>query len=353
MKVLILKGDGIGPEIMDQAKRVLDFISMHEKMDIEYLEGTIGGAAIDNYRDPYPEDTKEKIKAAHAVLLGAVGGPKWESDLRRPEQGLLELRKDLDAFCNIRPIKTFKALSSKRPLKDERNIDLCFVRELTGGIYFGKKETYTKDDLIYAKDEMTYNSHEIKRISHIAFEMAANRKNKVTLVDKSNVLDSSKLWRKVVHEEKASIEVENMYVDNAAMQLILNPNQFDVILTSNMFGDILSDEASVLAGSIGCLPSISMGTGPILYEPIHGSAPDIAGKNIANPIGMILSVAHMFEYTMKRPDLYQILFHAIETVLDRGIGTIDLSLEQRVSTSDLTDRIINELQIYYETKKND
>ncbi|MBN2794069.1 MAG: 3-isopropylmalate dehydrogenase [Clostridia bacterium] len=347
MKIITLSGDGIGPEIMAAAMKVFHTVADLNGLAYEIIEGKIGGAALDAYQHPYPEQTRDLVDQCDAVLLGAVGGPKWDQSQLRPEQGLLLLRKDLEAYCNMRPIKTFEALKDKTPLKDESMIDMCFVRELTGGIYFGHKESYEENGVHYAKDVMSYNSDEIRRISHIAFDFAKKRKNKVTLVDKSNVLETSKLWRKVVHEEKGNIEVENMYVDNAAMQLMVNPKNFDVILTSNMFGDILSDEASILAGSIGCLPSISMGNGPILYEPIHGSAPDIANQNIANPIGMIMSVAYLFKMTYKREDLYDLIYNQINQLLNDGFGTRDLNLKSTVTTTHFTEKLIESIKENY------
>lgn len=347
-KVAVLKGDGIGPEIMDSALKVIDVIRDIYQIEIETVEGLIGGSAYDIFETPFPIETQHMIDQCDAVLLGAVGGPKWDnvkSDLR-PEKGLLSLRKHLKAYCNIRPIIDFEALRKMSPIKRELPMNLCFVRELTGGIYFGNRKTEEINGITSAYDMMQYSKTEIERIAEKAFELASTRNHKVTSVDKSNVLDSSKLWRKTVIEKSKNhkSELNHMYVDNAAMQLILNPHQFDVILTSNMFGDILSDEASALVGSIGVLPSISIGDGIALYEPIHGSAPDIAGEGIANPIGMIMSIAEMYRYSFKREEIYDQIFNCITATLNEGYGTPDLKLLKHVTTNEWTDQLIKHMK---------
>lgn len=341
--IAVLKGDGIGPEIVDEGIRVLNFISKRFDFEVRVEEANFGGAAIDIEGHPFPETTKQIVDLSDAILLGAVGGPKWSSEKVRPEQGLLSLRKHLHAYCNIRPIICFESLREMSPIKLDTNkkLDICFVRELTGGIYFGEKGTIDSEDP-RAYDVESYSVSEIRRIAKKAFDLSLTRNRKVTSVDKSNVLESSKLWRKEVTSGGKSydIELNHMYVDNAAMQLIINPYQFDVILTNNIFGDILSDEASVLAGSIGVLPSASIGDKQSLYEPIHGSAPDIAGENKANPIGMILSIAMMMENSFNRPDIYKFIYDSIESVLSKGIGTTDLHLEKKLSTSEWTAELI-------------
>jgi 3-isopropylmalate dehydrogenase len=345
--IAILKGDGIGPEIIDASLKVLDVLCKKNGIEYALKEAPIGGEAIDVYNTPFPDITKEVIDSSDAILLGAVGGPKWDgvpSEIR-PEKGLLSLRQYIKAYCNIRPITGFEALKEISPIKNANHIDLCFIRELTGGIYFGDKSTTIDEGVTTARDVMQYNTVEVRRIAKKAFEFANQRKGHVTSVDKSNVLSSSKLWRTVTEEvaREYKIPLKHMYVDNAAMQLILNPGQFDVILTSNMFGDILSDEASVLVGSIGVLPSVSIGDGIGLYEPIHGSAPDIAGMNIANPIGMVMSVGEMFRYSFKRPDVYDALLIGINKTLLRGYGTKDLPMSKCVTTTEWIDHLIEDL----------
>lgn len=296
-KIAVLKGDGIGPEVVTQAINVLEAVADRYGHRFIYEFAHIGGIAIDETGVPLPEETIELCSAADAVLLGAIGDPKFDNDPSatvRPEQGLLEIRKKLGLFANVRPVKIYSNLSHLSPLKKERldNVDLVIYRELTGGIYFGKRET--SED--YASDLCAYSRSEIERITKLAFDEATRRSHKLCLVDKANVLASSRLWRKVVQEQASyypEVDVTYLFVDNAAMQLILNPGQFDVILTSNMFGDILSDAASVLGGSIGLLPSASFGTGQRLYEPVHGSYPQAKGKDIANPVATVLSVAMM------------------------------------------------------------
>ncbi len=343
-KLAVLRGDGIGPEIIDQSLRVLNYIEEKYQLDFDIRYAHFGGIGIDEEGHPFPDSTKRIVDWSDAILLGAVGGPKWDNAKQRPEQGLLALRKYLGAYCNLRPIITFEALKKMSPLKLEKDnqIDLCFVRELTGGIYFGEKERIGN----MAYDKKQYESYEIQRIAKKAFELSKKRSGKICSVDKSNVLMSSKLWREEVSNMNKDYDVNlsHMYVDNAAMQLIMNPYQFDVILTGNMFGDILSDEASVLAGSIGVLPSASIGDEKGLYEPIHGSAPDIAGEDIANPIGMIMSIAMMFQNSFNRTDIYDFIYCNVNKTLHEGYGTVDLKLEKRVTTTEWTDKLINNMK---------
>ncbi|XOQ59702.1 MAG: 3-isopropylmalate dehydrogenase [Clostridium sp.] len=306
MKIAVIKGDGIGKEIVSEALKVLDVISKKYKVNFQCEEVLLGGEAIDKTGGPIPQETIDICKKSDAVLLGAVGGPKWDhipSNLR-PEVGLLGIRKALGVFANLRPAILFPQLKFASNLKPEvlgDGLDIMIVRELIGGIYFGEKKRIDIPGGQKAWDVMAYSTPEIERIAHKGFEIARKRNKKLTLVDKANVLESSRLWRETVTEiskEYEDVEFNCMYVDNASMQLIRDPKQFDVIVTENTFGDILSDEASMLTGSLGMLPSASIGNGKIgIYEPIHGSAPDIAGKNIANPIATIMSVAMMLRYT--------------------------------------------------------
>ena len=306
-KIAVIPGDGIGPEVIDESVRVLKKIGEKFNHNFIFNYALLGGAAIDETGECLPKDTIEICKNSNAVLLGAVGGYKWdhlEGD-KRPEKGLLKLRKELELYANLRPAILYKDLINSCPLKNEivkDGIDICVVRELTGGIYFGEKGKRIGSHGQEAYDIEIYNEEEIRRIGVMAFEMARKRNKKVTSVDKANVLESSRLWRKIMEEIKldyADVELSHMYVDNAAMQLIKNPNQFDVLVTSNIFGDILSDEASMITGSIGMLPSASLSDGSCgMYEPIHGSAPDIANENKANPIATILSAAMLLKYSL-------------------------------------------------------
>ncbi|MDE3142661.1 MAG: 3-isopropylmalate dehydrogenase [Bacteroidota bacterium] len=300
--IAVITGDGIGPEVTAQAIRVLDTVAQRYHHEFNYTYCLMGAVAIDQTGNPLPDETIEVCLNSDAILFGAIGHPKFDSDPKakvRPEQGLLKLRKSLQLFANIRPVNTYSVLHHLSPLKEKQldGVDFIIFRELTGGIYFGKKELIENDTK--AIDECVYTVSEIERVAHIAFKNAQLRKKKLTLVDKANVLETSRLWRRVVQKvatEYADVTVDYMFVDNAAMQIILNPKQFDVILTENMFGDIISDEASVLSGSIGMLPSASYGVCTALFEPIHGSYPQAAGKDIANPIGSILSAAMMLDY---------------------------------------------------------
>lgn len=353
-KIAVLKGDGIGPEIVNEGIKVLKRISDKYGHEFETNELLFGGASIDKYGVPLTEDTLNQCKESDSVLLGAVGGPKWDNvdKDKRPERGLLAIRKELSLFANLRPTKLFKELENSCPLKEDiikDGIDFVMIRELTGGVYFGKKETKETNGIITATDEMKYDENEIRRIGIVAFETAKKRKKKVTSIDKSNVLDTSKLWRKIMHElsdKYSDIEYEDMLVDSASMQIIKNPSRFDVIVTENMFGDILSDEASVLAGSIGMMPSASLGDTTLgLYEPIHGSAPDIAGLNISNPIGTILSVAMMLKYSFDMDEEACDIENAVEKVLADGYRTTDLYVEgtKKLTCSEMGDIIINNI----------
>lgn len=322
--IVLLKGDGIGPEIAAQAVKVLSVLD-----GFNINEEDFGGCAIDKTGEPLPQSTLKAALSAEAVLLGAVGGPKWDACPKRPEAGLLGLRAALKAYANLRPAVIYEDLKHISPLKDEiisRGVDIMVVRELTGGIYFGKRGRGTEEGGEYAYDTEKYSAAEIERIARLAFDISLKRNKRVCSVDKANVLESSRLWRSTVQkvaEDYPEVELEHMYVDNASMQLVRAPAQFDVILTSNMFGDILSDEASMLTGSIGMLPSASLGGQTGLYEPIHGSAPDIAGQNIANPIGMVLSVAMMLKYSFNMDNESALLEKAVNMAVS-GARTKDI-----------------------------
>lgn len=328
--ITVLAGDGIGPEVTGAAVKVLEKIADRFGHTFTFVPARIGGCAIDADGMPLPEETIASCRAADAVLLGAVGGPKWDAmpGHLRPEKGLLQIRQALGLFANLRPAKVFDALKEASALKPEvlgDNLDLMVVRELTGGIYFGERGR--KDDAAF--DTMSYAADEVRRIAHVAFRVAGKRGGKVTQVDKANVLETSRMWREITEEVAAGypgVELEHMYVDNAAMQLIRDPRQFDVILTANLFGDILSDEASMLTGSIGLLPSASLAEGKFgMYEPVHGSAPQIAGKDLANPIGAILSAAMMLRYTFDLEAEAQVIEDAVRTMLEEGYRTADLT----------------------------
>lgn len=324
-KITLLKGDGIGPEIVNQAVKVLDKAGEKFGFTVEYDEALLGGCAIDATGVPLPDETVAKCKASDSVILGAVGGPKWDSlpGNKRPEAGLLGIRGALGLFANLRPSVIFGPLKSASPIKDEiigGNLDIMIVRELTGGIYFGERGRKEVDGQPAAWDTEMYTVAEVERIAKVAFDLAMKRNKKLTSVDKANVLESSRLWRETVirvSKDYPEVELNHMYVDNCAMQLVRNPRQFDVIVTSNIFGDILSDEASMIAGSIGMLASASLSGGKLgLYEPIHGSAPDIAGQGIANPLATILSVAMMLRYSLDRPQAADAIENAVAKVLE-------------------------------------
>lgn len=334
-KIALIRGDGIGPEVVEQAVAVLEAVGEKFGHSFSFTEVMLGGCATDAVGKPYPDGTTELCKACDAVLLGAVGGPKWDnlSAELRPEKGLLTIRKELGLYANLRPAALRPALSDACPLKKEtaaKGIDLMMVRELTGGIYFGKRERYqTEDRGEEATDLMAYSEMEIERVGRRAFELARLRGKKVTSVDKANVLETSRLWRSVMHRlaaEYPDIRYSDLLVDNCAMQLVRDPGQFDVVVTENMFGDILSDEASMITGSIGLLPSASIGdSAPGLYEPIHGSAPDIAGQDKANPIAAILSVAMMFRYSFQLPEEAAAIEAAVDKTLADGWRTADMA----------------------------
>jgi 3-isopropylmalate dehydrogenase len=327
-KIGVIKGDGIGPEIVDEAIKVLDALSANKGFNISYHEMLMGGSAIDATGVPLPDDTIQGVKQCDAVLFGAIGGPKWDNLERhlRPESGLLALRKEMGTFANLRPAIVYDELVNASTLKPEvvRGVDIMVVRELTGGIYFGQPRELSKDR---AYNTMVYTKEEVERIAHVAFNIAMKRDKRICSVDKANVLEVSQFWRETVIEiakEYPEVELTHMYVDNAAMQLIRNPKQFDVILTGNIFGDILSDAASMLSGSIGLLPSASTGKGVGLYEPIHGSAPDIAGQGIANPLATISSVSMMLRYALNENEAANKIDDAIKKALSKGYRTGDL-----------------------------
>ena len=333
-KIALIRGDGIGPEVVGEAVKVMETVGAKFGHSFEFVDVMMGGCAIDAVGKSYPDGTEEKCKACDAVLLGAVGGPKWghSSDpTQRPETALLSIRKDLGLYANLRPAALRPAMAGACPLKKEtaeKGIDLMIVRELTGGVYFGNHETHTLENgEKQAIDSMPYSEHEIERIGRIGFETAQKRRKKLCCVDKANVLDTSRLWRSVMHRLQAEypdVEYSEMFVDNCAMQIVKNPAQFDVIVTENMFGDILSDEASMITGSIGMIPSSSLGDGTRgLYEPIHGSAPDIAGKDIVNPTACILSAAMMLRYSFGMTEEADAIENAVNKVLDKGLRTAD------------------------------
>ncbi len=331
--IAVIRGDGIGPEIVEQAIRVLDAVAAKFGHTFTYQEAPMGGCAIDAFGVPLPESSLAACLAADSVLLGAVGGPKWDSQpsANRPERGLLQLRSAMGLYTNVRPARMFSDLAAACPLRADiaaRGIDFVVVRELIGGVYFGEHTTREADGEQRATDIMAYSEHEVRRVAHVAFQMARKRRGRVTSVDKANVLDTSRLWRRVVTEvaaEYPDVELLHMYVDNAAMQIVRDPSQFDVIVTENLFGDILSDEASQITGSIGMIPSSSMGEGTRgLYEPIHGSAPDIAGQNRANPIGTILAAAMMLRYSFDMAAEADAVEAAVDAALQAGCRCGDI-----------------------------
>lgn len=352
LKVLVLPGDGIGPEIMAEAIKVLESLKRSENLDIELTEDLVGGAAYDVHGVPLTDETMAKAKAADAVLLGAVGGYKWESlDISvRPEKGLLRLRSEMQLFANLRPAYLFPQLADASTLKPEvvAGLDILIVRELTGGIYFGQPRgiRVLENGEREGYNTYVYKESEITRIAHVAFQAAMKRGKKLTSVDKANVLEVTELWREVIDlvgQQYPEVTVNHMYVDNAAMQLVYKPKQFDVMVTGNMFGDILSDEASMLTGSIGMLASASLdANNKGMYEPSHGSAPDIAGKNLANPLATILSVAMMLRYTLGREDLAVKIENAVSKVLDQGLRTGDIFSEgmTKVGCREIGDAVV-------------
>ncbi len=357
--ILLLPGDGIGPEVIAEAVKLIDQLNALGNIHITYGEALIGGAAIDATDNPLPEETLSAAKTADAILMGAVGGPKWESMAyeKRPERGLLGLRKHLQLFANLRPALCFEALADASTLKRDiiAGLDILIVRELTGGLYFGEPRgvsTFGNEGERKGVNTLTYTTSEIQRIARVAFALAKARNGRLCSMDKANVLEATELWREEVQaigdKEFPEIALSHMYVDNAAMQLVRNPKQFDVIVTTNMFGDILSDIGAQLTGSLGMLPSASLGAeGAVgLYEPVHGSAPDIAGQNIANPIATILSLAMMMRYSFARADIADAIENAIIQVLDQGVRTPDIMQDgmTKVSTQEMGERIRDTIQ---------
>ncbi|MBD3376351.1 3-isopropylmalate dehydrogenase [candidate division KSB1 bacterium] len=350
LKIAVLPGDGIGPEVVSEAVKVLKCISEIRSIDLLFDYADVGGVALERHDTPLPSETLDICRASDAVLLGAIGDPKWDngpSD-KRPERGLLGLREGLGLFANLRPAKIYPGLINASTLKPEiiQDIDILIVRELTGGIYFGKPAAIEEDR---GYNTMVYERHEVERIARIAFDAARKRNKRVTSVDKANVLQVSQFWRKVVlqvAQEYPDVELVHMYVDNAAMQLVRWPKQFDVILTGNMFGDILSDQASMLTGSLGMLPSASLGAKTALYEPVHGSAPDIAGQNKANPIATIASVSMMLKHSFSLLEEAQAIENAIAAVLEKGARTPDIADTKTttLNTQEMGDAICKEIE---------
>lgn len=354
MKITVIRGDGIGPEIVDQAIKVLHAVEKKHGCKFEFSDALMGGCAIDATGVPLPEETIAACKNSAATLLGAVGGPQWDHQPAnlRPEDGLLGLRKTMGVYANLRPATLFEELSAASNLKEsvlKGGLDLLIVRELLSGAYFGKKEVVEFEGGKRASDAIEYTSFEIERIARVAFDISRGRRKKLTLVDKANVLYTSRLWREVVGkvaEDNKDIALNYMYVDNAAMQLINDPHQFDVILTENMFGDILSDEASMLTGSLGMLPSASLGDNSVgIYEPCHGSAPDIAGQDKANPIATIMSAAMLLRYSLKMEDAAKDIENAVAKVISKGYRTVDIMEEGKilVGTSAMGDFVASEI----------
>ena len=357
--ISLLPGDGIGQEISKEALKIINWLSKNTDLKFEINEELVGGSSIDQFGSPLTDKTIQKIKKSDAIILGAVGGPKWEklSFENRPERGLLKIRKELDLYANFRPALVFDSLINSSSLKPEiiQDLDILIIRELTGGIYFGEPRGVENIDEKNQRgfNTLVYTTQEIERIAKVAFETAMTRSKKLCSVDKANVLESTELWRKVVIEtakKYPDVELSHMYVDNASMQLVRNPKQFDVIVTTNMFGDILSDCASMLTGSLGMLPSASIGISDkgnkkAMYEPVHGSAPDIAGKGIANPLAMILSVSMMLKYSFNNNKLSHLINKAVNSVLEKGFRTNDIFSDgkKRISTSEMGDRVLEEL----------
>jgi len=348
INIAVLAGDGIGPEIIDQAIKVVNAIGKKYNHKFNFRHGLVGAIAIDKTGNPLPPETLELCKSSDAVLFGAIGDPKYDNNPSakvRPEQGLLAMRKELGLYANVRPVSTFPSLIDKSPLKRElvQGVDIMMIRELTGGIYFGKPQGRSEDGNT-AYDSCVYSRYEIDRVVRLACEYAMKRSKKVTVVDKANVLATSRLWRETavsIGKEYKDVTMDFMFVDNAAMQLIQWPAKFDVIVTENMFGDILSDEASVLTGSLGLLPSASVGLLTSVFEPIHGSYPQAAGKNIANPLGTILSAAMMFDLAFKLKKESELIKEAVEKSIDADYVTVDLNKENPKSTSQVGDWIAN------------
>jgi 3-isopropylmalate dehydrogenase len=350
-KIVLLPGDGVGPEVTGQAQSVLEAIAKKHGHEFSFETQLIGGIAIDETGDPLPPATLAACQKADAVLLGAVGGPKWDDPnaKTRPEKGLLAIRKGLGLYANLRPVKSYPELIASSPLKPERiaGCDLLMLRELTGGLYFGKQYREQTDQGLKVVDTLEYTDVEISRIVRLAFQLARGRKKKLTSVDKANVLESSRVWRQIAtqtHADFPDVALEHQLVDSCAMRLVTAPNSFDVIVTENMFGDILSDEAAVLTGSLGMLPSASLGDGKLgLYEPIHGSAPDIAGKGIANPVGTILSAAMLLRHSLGLESEAKSVERAVEAALGAGARTKDLGGDQPLSTSGMGQAVLAKL----------
>ena len=354
LKIAILPGDGVGPEVTEQAVKVLQAIGKKYKHEFVFTKGLVGGSAIDLGKRPLPEETLELCKNSDAILFGAIGDPKYENnpDVHvRPEEGLLKLRKELGLYANIRPLKVFEPLIHKSPIKEKviKNTDFVIFRELTGGIYYGEKSVNTDGNS--ASDDCQYTAFEVDRIAHMAFKSARQRRKKLTLVDKANVLETSRLWRRRVKElskQYPEVTVNYLYVDNAAMKIIVNPRQFDVILTENMFGDILSDEASVISGSIGLLASTSIGDEAVLFEPIHGSFPEMKGKNKANPLATILSAALLLEH-FKLYEEADAIKNAVEKSIELNITTPDINSTKKFAHTSSVGDFVSE---YIIDKKN-
>ncbi|RPD91660.1 3-isopropylmalate dehydrogenase [Aureibaculum marinum] len=357
LNIAVLPGDGIGPEVTKQAKKVLEAVAHQFNHTFIFKEALAGAVAIDKTGDPFPKETLDLCLNTDAVLFGAIGDPKYDNNPSakvRPEQGLLKMRKDLGLFTNIRPVKAFEQLLDKSPLKENiiKGADLTIYRELTGGIYFGEKKI--SEDGKTASDLGEYSEYEIVRIAHAAFKAAQKRRKKVTLVDKANVLESSRLWRKVVTriaKEYKDVELDYLFIDNAAMQMILNPTQFDVILTDNLFGDIISDEASVIGGSIGLLASASVGEKYAVFEPIHGSYPQATGKGIANPIASILSAAMLLEHFGLMEEA-KLIHKAVDKSLELKISTPDILPDSKITTTKVGDFIADYIQYPEDTNIN-
>jgi len=349
--IALLPGDGIGPEVIEQAVRVLNVTGEVAGHTFSFTDGLVGAVAIDQTGNPFPDETLDLCRRSDAILFGAIGHPRYDNDPSakvRPEQGLLRMRSELGLYANVRPVKSFPALAGKSPLKEEivAGTDIMIIRELTGGIYFGKPRGRSEDGLT-AYDTCTYSRYEIERVVHLACRYALQRRKRVTVIDKANVLATSRLWRETAKETAAEyeeLEVDFMFVDNAAMQLIRNPSAFDVVVTENMFGDILSDEASVITGSLGMLPSASIGLTSSLYEPIHGSYPQATGKNIANPVGTILSAAMMLELSFGLGAEAGLITRAVEETIKEGIVTLDLNQEKYCTTTEMGQRICEHIQ---------
>ena len=348
--IAVLAGDGIGTEVVEQALKTVKAIEQRFNCSFTCTPGLVGATAIEQTGNPYPDRTHDICMQSDAVLFGAIGDPKYDNDPRakvRPEQGLLAMRRKLGLYANIRPVSAFKSLVHRSPLKTELidGADFVVIRELTGGIYFGEPRGRSEDGLT-AFDTCTYTRAEVERIGRLAFEYARKRSKRLTAVDKANVLATSRLWRETMqelHEDYPDVELEFMFVDNAAMQLVTFPKKFDVVVTENMFGDILTDEASVITGSLGLLPSASIGIYTSVFEPIHGSYPQAAGKNIANPVGTILSAALMFEYALNMPEAGELLRSACDKSIEQGVVTADIAAGKAYSTSEVGDWIADSI----------